>query len=457
MVDFVRPNYLGSKTEFSNMFERPITNGQCVDSSTDDKKLMRYRSHVLHTLLEGFVQRRSHVVLQSALPFKEEWVFLLKMTPVQYTLYKEFISYLKEEHRDKNSDRDGSPTANPIKAFAVCCKIWNHPDALYNVVKKKEDVLRDLDLDDLDGPDEGPKKGRKPRKSFAPKTSVPPISPALDSYNGFSPDLYGLGIASMANIPATVAQVNSNASDGRSIKLEWATPVFKNYEAEVLENGVKFQLLFALVEETQKVGDRLLVFSQSLLTLDLIELFLGKKFQWKKNVHYFRLDGSTSALEREKLISDFNGTDNVHLFLVSTRAGSLGINLIGANRVVVFDASWNPCHDAQAVCRVYRYGQKKQCQIYRFVTDCSLEKRIYDRQINKRGMADRVVDEMNPETHLNTKDVSSFLVLDHAQMEEAQKQDITHKFNMSKFTDPVIRNVLFRCGNRLTRVLNSVF
>ena len=64
MVDFVRPNYLGTRTEFCNMFERPIMNGQCKDSTPEDIKLMRFRSHVLHSLLEGFVQRYDVLLLR---------------------------------------------------------------------------------------------------------------------------------------------------------------------------------------------------------------------------------------------------------------------------------------------------------------------------------------------------------------------------------------------------------
>ncbi|XP_023312756.1 helicase ARIP4-like, partial [Anoplophora glabripennis] len=159
------------------------------------------------------------------------------------------------------------------------------------------------------------------------------------------------------------------------------------------------------------------------------------------------LDGSTSALEREKLINEFNSNPKIHLFLVSTRAGSLGINLIGANRVVVLDASWNPCHDTQAVCRVYRYGQRKPCFVYRLVVDNCLEKKIYDRQINKQGMSDRVVDECNPDAHLTLKDVST-LCWDDKRDEGEEKDWSRYKDN---YIDVVLQKVLEKYGRSLNK------
>ncbi|XP_015246071.1 PREDICTED: helicase ARIP4-like [Cyprinodon variegatus] len=408
MVDFVRPDFLGTRQEFSNMFERPILNGQCVDSTPQDVRLMRYRSHVLHSLLEGFVQRRGHDVLRHHLPIKEEFVILVRLSPVQKALYTEFMKRFRE------AGNSGWLGLNPLKAFCVCCKIWNHPDVLYEALQKENQANeQDLDLDDITSasnprcpaPGSGLKSKAADSSNSKVSNSLPPLNPSQDRAN-------------------------------QVITYEWAKDIMSNYQPGVLENSAKIVLLFHLIEESVRRRDKILVFSQSLSTLSVIEEFLSKRpmpqgivpsdnpnQNWVRNLNYYRLDGSTSASERERLINQFNDPDNksAWLFLLSTRAGCLGVNLIGASRVVVFDASWNPCHDAQAVCRVYRYGQRKPCYIYRLVCDFTLEKKIYDRQVSKQGMSDRVVDDLNPVLNFTRKEVESLL---HFVEEEPQSEKI---------------------------------
>ncbi|XP_012251898.2 uncharacterized protein LOC105683701 isoform X1 [Athalia rosae] len=239
------------------------------------------------------------------------------------------------------------------------------------------------------------------------------------------------------------------------IPYDWATELMKGYIPGLIDASAKMSIFFCILEEAVRLGDRILAFSQSLFTLNLVEDFLarnslkhddGRTEDWAKNVNYYRLDGSTSALEREKLINEFNANSKIHLFLVSTRAGSLGINLVGANRAIVFDASWNPCHDTQAVCRVYRYGQTKPCFVYRLVTDNCLERKIYDRQISKQGMADRVVDQCNPDAHLSLKEAAT---LSWDWEEDSQVQD----FSQTKdgYADPVMHSLLERHSSLLTK------
>lgn len=152
---------------------------------------------------------------------------------------------------------------------------------------------------------------------------------------------------------------------------------------------------------------------------------------------FLGLDGSTPPLERESKINDFNCNPKVNLFLVSTKAGCLGINLIAANRVVIVDVSWNPCNDAQAVSRVYRYHQKKCCYVYRFVMDSCLEMNIYNRQINKQELSKRVVDDQNPVSN------SCFIkkVPDAADLSNSEE----------KFSDIILQRIIQKFSESLSR------
>lgn len=165
-----------------------------------------------------------------------------------------------------------------------------------------------------------------------------------------------------------------------------------------------------------------MVFSQSLYSLDVIEHFLNQIDEqthnnstvgsftgsWSLGQDYYRLDGSTPVEQRNAACKRFNSASNprARLFLISTRAGGLGINLVAANRVVIFDVSWNPSHDIQSIFRVYRFGQKKPCYIYRFLALGTMEEKIYERQVTKQAISKRVIDEQQIDRHYNQHDLN---------------------------------------------------
>ncbi|GLB34873.1 putative snf2 family protein [Lyophyllum shimeji] len=136
-------------------------------------------------------------------------------------------------------------------------------------------------------------------------------------------------------------------------------------------------------------NDKIVLISNYTQTLDLFE-----KLCRSKKYGFFRLDGTMTITKRQKLVDQFNDPEGKEfIFLLSSKAGGCGINLIGANRLILFDPDWNPAADQQALARVWRDGQKKECFVYRFISTGTIEEKIFQRQANKQALSSAVVDE----------------------------------------------------------------
>lgn len=162
--------------------------------------------------------------------------------------------------------------------------------------------------------------------------------------------------------------------------------------------GSKINVLVPLLLEFQKAGEKCVLVSNFTQTLDLLERVL-----LKLNISYLRLDGSTPLNTRDGLVNTFNKQQTHRAFLLSAKAGGVGLNLIGASRLVLFDNDWNPLVDLQAMARIHRDGQTKPVYIYRLFTTGSIDEKIFQRQLMKSNLSEMFIDD-NVDSTLNIFD-----------------------------------------------------
>jgi SWI/SNF-related matrix-associated actin-dependent regulator of chromatin subfamily A member 5 len=143
--------------------------------------------------------------------------------------------------------------------------------------------------------------------------------------------------------------------------------------------SAKLKVLDKLLVKAKDEGSRVLIFSQMTRMLDILEDYCGYR-----NIKYCRIDGGISGEVREEMIEDFMRDDSdKFVFLLSTRAGGLGLNLQKANWVVLFDSDWNPQVDIQAMDRAHRIGQTKPVNVFRFISEQSVEEKVVERAFKK--------------------------------------------------------------------------
>lgn len=148
-----------------------------------------------------------------------------------------------------------------------------------------------------------------------------------------------------------------------------------------LYSSAKFERLRILLPELVEKGHRILIFSQWTRCMDLLACLMESL-----HLKCLRLDGSTKITERQELIDEFNNDSSIPVFLLSTRAGGMGINLTAADVCIIHDLDFNPFNDIQAEDRCHRIGQKKPVTVYKMVTENTVDADIYEMQQRKAKM-----------------------------------------------------------------------
>ena len=196
--------------------------------------------------------------------------------------------------------------------------------------------------------------------------------------------------------------------------------VIPDKQTLVSDSG-KLKVLDGLLNRLKSEGHRVLIYSQMTRMIDLLE-----EYMWHRKHTFMRLDGSSKISDRRDMVADFQTRSDIFAFLLSTRAGGLGINLTAADTVIFYDSDWNPTVDQQAMDRAHRLGQTKQVTVYRLICKGTIEERILQRAKEKSEIQRMVIQGgsfKEQHTALKPKEVVS-LLLDDDEMEKRFQDDL---------------------------------
>lgn len=216
---------------------------------------------------------------------------------------------------------------------------------------------------------------------------------------------------------------------------------------KLLLDSAKLKLLDKLLKDLNQDDHRVLIFCQMTKMLDILEDFL-----YFRNYEFLRMDGSTNITDRRDLIDQFQNSTEIFIFILSTRAGGLGVNLTAADTVIFYDIDWNPTMDAQATDRVHRIGQVKPVSVYRLITQSTVEERILKRAKQKQTVQSTVyaggafkADIFRPSEVMelifddkefeNVSQTKKFIGSTKRQKKKKDKEKETEGFNITEFVE----------------------
>ncbi|KAH8671297.1 P-loop containing nucleoside triphosphate hydrolase protein [Xylariales sp. PMI_506] len=340
LLNWTNPGVFGTLSEWRHTISTPLTIGQSHDATMQQLSRARKTARKLvENLLPRFFLRRVKSLIAHQLPKKSDKVVFCPLSELQQQAYQSFLeSPLVETVKLAYDNCD----CGSGKKRGWCCYTTTDDGEpwralVFPLVMSLQKLSSHLTL------------------------LIPQHSDTIDKYNR---DIRYL----QAAVPDRWQQLYNQ----RESLLNLANPEFCG----------KWTVLKKLLKFWHSSGDKVLVFSHSVRLLRILQhLFNNTSY----SVSY--LDGSLSYEERQNTVDDFNSDPNQFVFLISTKAGGVGLNITSANKVVIMDPHWNPAYDLQAQDRAYRIGQVRDVDVYRLISAGTIEEITYARQIYKQQQA----------------------------------------------------------------------
>ncbi|XP_069378980.1 DNA excision repair protein ERCC-6-like [Paralichthys olivaceus] len=371
---------LGTAKTFKTEYENPITRAREKDATPGEKALGSRMSENLMAIIRPYFLRRTKSEVQKH-----------KMKTTHPC--KEEQSDNKDQSQVPNPPKDSAGAVMPTLMRKNDLIVWTYLSAV------QEDIYQQfISLDSI--------------KELLLTTRSPLAELTILKKLCDHPRLLSAGaIAKLGLEESTAENQQNNDTDAHNIA---------NVPDDTLisESG-KLVFLFALLEQLRQEGHRTLVFAHYRKVLDILERILGNR-----GFKVLRLDGTiTQIAERERRICLFQTDERYTVFLLTTQVGGVGITLTAANRVVIYDPSWNPATDAQAVDRAYRIGQTENVVIYRLITCGTVEEKIYRRQVFKDSLIrQNTGDKKNPFRYFSKQELKELFTLSDTRSSSTQLQ-----------------------------------
>ncbi|KAJ5099791.1 hypothetical protein N7532_006792 [Penicillium argentinense] len=379
MVDWVAPGYLESLSKFKEKFLEPIQSGSYLDSSPQQQRESLCALKILDGILQPKVLRADTSVIEGDLPPKTEYLIQVPLTKIQEEAYNLFVSQVQRGESHINR-----ALYSWLALLQLCC---NHPypfrEKLNNRIQAAEDAESHLP--------------HAMEDAQLPTTLVSDLDVLFDKIDRLS----------------------------------------------AKDHSHRVRVLIKIIKKSKEAGDKVLVFTQSIPTMNYIEQVL-KEYK----CGFQRIDGAVPGINRQAATKSFNTDPKQHVLLISTKAGGLGLNMFGANRVVIFDFQFNPVHEEQAVGRAYRLGQTKPVFVYRFISAGTYEDSLFNKAQYKRQLAVRVVDKKTPAPEAR-KENRTLL--------HPVKNVVRGNFNGIQGTDPLVLDMILDKLIRNGSIVNVSF